>query len=88
MYEKEIELKIRELPEDLRKEVLDYVEFLLKKYKGKEIKANRFKFDSTLTVIGQKYKDFKVLQAQSSHVPLHPVFLPPVPSQGASSPLP
>lgn len=45
MYEKEIELKIRELPENLRREVLDYMEFLLKKYKGKETEANKFKFD-------------------------------------------
>ena len=45
MYEKEIELKIRELPEDLRREVLDYMEFLLKKYKDKENKAKGFKFD-------------------------------------------
>jgi len=34
MYEKEIKLKIRELPEDLKREVLDYIEFLLKKYKS------------------------------------------------------
>jgi hypothetical protein len=56
MYEKEIELKIRELPEDLRREVLDYMEFLLKKYKGKEIKAKRFKFDweGGLSEIGEK----------------------------------
>ncbi len=45
MYEKEIEHKMRELPEDLRREVLDYVEFLLKKYRGKEIKVKKFKFD-------------------------------------------
>lgn len=45
MHEKEIELKIRELPEDLRREVLDYIEFLLKKYRDKEIKVKRFKFD-------------------------------------------
>ncbi|HAG09465.1 MAG TPA: hypothetical protein DCK87_07910 [Desulfotomaculum sp.] len=44
MYEKEIELKVQELPEDLRREVLDYMEFLLKKYKGKKM-AKRFKFD-------------------------------------------
>lgn len=37
--------KIRELPEDLRREVLDYIEFLLEKYKGKEIKPKEFKFD-------------------------------------------
>jgi len=45
MYEKGIELKIRELPEDLRREVLNYMEFLLKKYRGKEIKTKRFRFD-------------------------------------------
>ncbi len=45
MHEKEIELKIRELPEDLRREVLDYMEFLLKKYKDKENKTREFKFD-------------------------------------------
>ena len=45
MHEKEIEMKIRELPEDLRREVLDYIEFLLKKYIGKEIRAKGFKFD-------------------------------------------
>ena len=45
MYEKEIELKMRELPEDLRREVLDYMEFLVKKYMGKRIEAKKFKFD-------------------------------------------
>jgi hypothetical protein len=33
MYEREIELKVKKLPESLKKEVLDYVDFLLKKYK-------------------------------------------------------
>ena len=45
MYEKEIEVKIRELPDDLRREVLNYVEFLLTKYKSKETPAKKFKFD-------------------------------------------
>ena len=45
MYEKEIAHKMGELPEDLRREVLDYMEFLLKKYRGKEIKAKKFNFD-------------------------------------------
>ena len=44
MYEKEIELKIRDLPEDLKKEVLNYIDFLLKKYKNAG-KAKKFKFD-------------------------------------------
>ncbi len=43
--EKEIELKIQELPEDLKREVLDFIEFLLKKYKSKENKMKKFKFD-------------------------------------------
>jgi len=45
MYEKEIRLKIRKLPEDLRKEVLDYIEFLLKKCKREKIESRKFKFD-------------------------------------------
>jgi hypothetical protein len=45
MLEKEIEVKIRELPKDLRREVLDYMEFLLRKYKRKETVAKKFKFD-------------------------------------------
>lgn len=38
-------MKIRELPEDLKKDVLDYIEFLLKKYKSEETKMKKFKFD-------------------------------------------
>jgi hypothetical protein len=45
MYEKEIESKMRELPEDLRREILDYMEFLLKKYKSKKAGAKKFRFD-------------------------------------------
>ncbi|MFH0812775.1 MAG: DUF2281 domain-containing protein [Pseudomonadota bacterium] len=45
MLEKEIEVKIRELPKDLRREVLNYMEFLLRKYKRKETVAKKFKFD-------------------------------------------
>lgn len=45
MYEIDIEVKIRELPADLKREVLDYIEFLLKKYKGEENWAKKFKFD-------------------------------------------
>ena len=36
---------MQELPENLRRDVLDYMEFLLKKYKGREIKAKKFEFD-------------------------------------------
>ena len=45
MYEKKIRLKIRRLPEDLRREVLDYIEFLLKKYKGGKMEVRKFRFD-------------------------------------------
>jgi len=45
MYEKEIETKIQKLPENLRQEVLDYLEFLINKYQNKKLKAKKFKFD-------------------------------------------
>jgi len=45
MYEKEIEIKMQKLPEDLRREVLDYVDFLLSKYQGREAARKKFKFD-------------------------------------------
>jgi len=45
MYEKEIELKIKELPEDLKREILDYIDFLLKKHRTSENKIRKFKFD-------------------------------------------
>jgi hypothetical protein len=45
MYEKEIEGKIRGLPDYLRKEVLDYIEFLLGKYVSKERENRKLKFD-------------------------------------------
>ncbi len=45
MYEGGIELRMRGLPEGLKREVLDYMEFLLKKYQIKEIKATRFNFN-------------------------------------------
>jgi len=45
MYGEEIKVKMRELPEDLRREVLDYMEFLARKYKGRMAKAKKFKFN-------------------------------------------
>ncbi len=55
MYEKEIELKIRELPEDLKREVLDYIEFLLKKYKSKKTKKFKFDWEDGLSEIWEKF---------------------------------
>jgi len=43
MYEKDIERKVRNLPENLKK-VLDYIEFLIEKHRGKKIKK-KFTFD-------------------------------------------
>ena len=59
---KEIEEKILELPEDLKKEVLDYVEFLLKKHKIKKSKPKKFKFDweGGLSGINKKYTSVKL----------------------------
>jgi hypothetical protein len=45
MHEKEIELKLQKLPVELRKEVLDYVEFLIKKNKGTESTTKKFRLD-------------------------------------------
>ncbi len=44
MYEEEIKMKIQELPENIKREVLDYVEFLLEKYKSKKFKTKEFTF--------------------------------------------
>jgi len=67
MYEKEMGTKIRELPEDLRREVLDYIEFLEKKYKNKVKKITKFKFDweGGLSEIREKFTSVE-LQHKSS----------------------
>jgi len=44
MYTQIIKAKLDELPEDVEKEILDYIEFLLHKY-GKKTEKKRFKFD-------------------------------------------
>ena len=44
MSEKGIKTKLDGLPINLKREVLDYIEFLLQKY-GKEEKNVKFKFD-------------------------------------------
>ena len=45
MHEKEIEAKMQKLPEDLRREVLNYMDFLLSKYQKRETEKKKFKFD-------------------------------------------
>ena len=52
----ELIIKIQELPEDLRREVMDYVEFLRRKYKN-EKRAKKFKFnwEGGLKEVADKY---------------------------------
>ncbi len=56
MISETLKAKLEELPEDLEKEVLDYVEFLLYKY-GKKTKRGSFKFDweGGLSDLKEKY---------------------------------
>ena len=48
IYEHEIEMKLRKLPSDLRREVLDYLEFLLSKYQNKKSTKKKFKYSSII----------------------------------------
>ncbi len=41
----DMENRLRELPEDLRRQVIDYMEFLLSKYRANRRKTRNFKFD-------------------------------------------
>ena len=45
MHEKEIEVKIRMLPEYLMRELLDHIEFLLSKYDITKTEKKKFGFD-------------------------------------------
>jgi hypothetical protein len=45
MYEKDIEIKAKELPEYLRKQVLNFMEFISKKNKLGDEEMTRFSFD-------------------------------------------
>ncbi len=44
MSDKGVKTKLDELPIDIKREVMDYIEFLLQKY-GKKVKNGKFKFD-------------------------------------------
>jgi len=56
MTDQVLKAKLEELPDDLKKEVLDYMEFLLQKYR-KEEKKEKFKFDweGGLSELKEKY---------------------------------
>ncbi len=45
MLENQIELKVRELPDEVKRQVFDYVDFLLNKYPTKQNTQNKFKFN-------------------------------------------
>lgn len=45
MYEKDIETKAKELPEFLRKQVLDFMEILSKKHEVRGAATGEFSFD-------------------------------------------
>ena len=45
MYQNEVDMKMHQLPEDLRRQVLDYMEFLIEKNKVSRNKGKKFKFD-------------------------------------------
>ncbi len=57
MYEQEIENKIQKLPDDLKKEILDYIEFLIKKYQGLPQSKKKFSFswENGLSELREKF---------------------------------
>ena len=61
-HENKIELELRKLPKDLRREVLDYMEFLIKKYQSKKPTKKKFKFDweGGLSDIKEKYNSVEL----------------------------
>ena len=68
MYEKDIEVKAKELPEYLRRQVLDYMEFLYKKYKaagGDETKKFTFAWENGLSDLKDEFTSVD-LQHKSS----------------------
>jgi hypothetical protein len=45
MHETEIEIRVRKLPENLKRRILSYVEIFLEKYQGKKSRKRKLKFD-------------------------------------------
>ena len=44
MHEEEIAVKLQKLPENAKREVIDYLDFLLSKYQTKEVERKNFGF--------------------------------------------
>jgi len=61
MIKQVIEDKLEELPGNLKKEALDYIEFLLLKY-GKQEKQDKFRFDweGGLSELKDKYSSVEI----------------------------
>ena len=61
MREEAIKTKLKELPEDLKKEVLNFIEFLLQKHKKSE-KREKFRFDweGGLLELREKYSSVEL----------------------------
>ena len=57
-----IKSKLEELPEDLKREVFDFVEFLLQKHGTTRVKKGKFKFDweGGLSNFKKKYTSVKL----------------------------
>jgi hypothetical protein len=63
MSETEINAKIQSLPDSIKMEVLDYIEFLLSKYHPGKSGAKRFKFDWEGALANLK-KEFSSVELQ------------------------
>ena len=61
MTEQVIKAKLEELPDNLKKEALDYIEFLLQKY-GRQEKQGEFRFDweGGLSELKDKYSSVEL----------------------------
>jgi hypothetical protein len=44
VHEEEIAVKLQKLPENAKREVIDYLDFLLSKYQTKEVERRNFRF--------------------------------------------
>ncbi len=56
MIDQTLKVKLEDLPEDIKKEIIDYIEFLVQKYVQKE-KKEKFSFDweGGLAELKEKY---------------------------------
>ncbi|MBS1249827.1 MAG: hypothetical protein MAG431_01411 [Chloroflexi bacterium] len=62
MEAKGIEVKVRKLPDDLQRQVFDYIDFLLRKYQTLDVTHKQFKFDweGELSDIGEEFTSVRL----------------------------